>query len=293
MPLNEATKVNLRRKSAYVDQVQLHQGVPLWSWVDLSLTELCNRSAGHPNACTFCPRIDPKFYPNQNLHMSMDLVKKISFELDELHYTGTVVLCGYGEPLLHPNILGIVETLAAGGDCRVELVTNGDFLGPEKIRNLREVGLAYFVVSMYDGPDQVEKFTRAFLDAQVGPEYFLLRDRWHPEADQFGLKLTNRGGTVEVGPQDPVDRKHPCYYTAYQLQVDWNGDVVLCPQDWHKRLCFGNINTSSMFDIWTSGRMKKRRRQLMEGKRDEHPCSSCNTDGTLHGVNHVAAWLKK
>lgn len=293
MPLNEATKRNLQRKSAYVDQVQLHKGVPLFSLIDLSLTELCNRSHGHPNACTFCPRIDPGFFQNQNLHMSMKLVTKIADELDNLQYQGIVVLCGYGEPLLHPNIVGVVEALSAGGDCRVEIVTNGDFLGPAKIKELRGVGLSYFVVSMYDGPHQVEKFTKSFKEAGCTDEHYLLRDRWHSAADQFGLKLTNRGGTVMVGDQDAVDLHRSCYYTAYQLQVDWNGDVLLCPQDWHRKLKFGNISTESMFDVWTSKRMMKRRMQLMAGRREEHPCSSCNTDGTLHGSFHKDAWIKK
>lgn len=291
--LNEATRKNLKRKSAYVDSVQLHNGAPLFSWVDLSLTELCNRSHGHPRACTFCPRIDSTFYPNQNLHMSMDLVKKITFELDELDYKGTVVLCGYGEPLLHPKIVEVVETLALGGDCRVEIVTNGDFLGPVKIAELRDAGLSYFVVSMYDGEHQVAKLKQSFKDAQCGEEYYLLRDRWHTAADQFGLKLTNRGGTVMVGEQDPVDRRRPCYYMTYQLQIDWNGDVLLCPQDWHKKQKMGNVNHDSLLDVWTSKRMHKRRTALIAGRRDETPCNNCNTDGTLHGENHVAVWNAK
>lgn len=289
MPLNEATKQNLRRKSAYVDRVQMHNGVPLWSWLDLSITELCNRSAGHPRACTFCPRIDPKFYPNQNLHMSLELAQKIADQLRELDYSGVVVLCGYGEPLLHPQIEEIVKMMP----CRVEIVTNGDMLGPKQITKLIAAGVDYFVVSMYDGPHQVETLKRNFSDVSVGPEWYLLRDRWHTEADQFGLKLTNRAGTVTVGPQEPVDDHRPCYYLAYQLQVDWNGDVLLCPQDWFKRVKYGNVGVEGMFNIWTSKRMQKRRTMLLQGKRFDHPCNQCNTDGTLHGFNHVPEWNKK
>lgn len=292
MALNEATKKNLQRKSAYVDSVQMHNGVPLFSWVDLSLTEMCNRSAGHPHACAFCPRIDPTFYPNQNLHMSLGLVEKIARELGDLVYEGVVVLCGYGEPMLHPKIINVVEILRTFSGCRIEMVTNGDFLGPEKITALLAAGLDYFVVSMYDGPHQVERLTTNFRGSGVGPDKYLLRDRWHTEADQFGLKLTNRGGTVEVGPQEAVDTSHPCYYLTYQMQVDWNGDVVLCPQDWFKHLRFGNLNVDNMFDVWTSKRMNKRRQQLIRGSRIEHPCSKCNTDGTLHGFNHVEHWKK-
>jgi radical SAM protein with 4Fe4S-binding SPASM domain len=289
MSLSEATLQNLRRKSAYVDKVQLVYGVPLFSWLDLSLTELCNRSAGHPNACTFCPRIDPNFYPNQNLHLSIKLAHRIADELADLKYQGVVVLCGFGEPLLHPGVVDIVRLF----NCRVEIVTNGDTLGPAKITKLVEAGTDYFVVSLYDGPHQVPKMQANFRDAGYGPEWYLLRDRWHKEVDQFGLKLTNRAGTVTVGPQDPVDVTRPCHYTTYQLTIDWNGDVLLCPQDWHKKLKFGNVNSESLLDIWTSKRMHKRRLELMAGRRQSHPCKGCNTDGTLHGFEHVKAWQQQ
>lgn len=288
MPLNEATKANLRRKSAYVDKVQLREGIPMFSWLDLSLTELCNRSAGAPDACTFCPRIDAKFYPNQNLHMPLRLVDKIAQELTDLNYQGVVVLCGYGEPLLHPHVTQIVKQFKA---FRVEIVTNGDFLSARKIEDLCYAGVDYFVVSLYDGPHQMEKFQKVFAEAECST--YLLRDRWHSEADQFGLKLTNRAGTVTIGPQDPVDVHRPCYYLAYQMQVDWNGDVLLCPQDWHKRVKFGNLAIDSLWEAWTSLRLRKRRLELLRGKRISFPCNNCNTDGTLHGHLHKEVWLKE
>lgn len=291
MAISAATKANLQRKSAYVDHVQLVNGKPLFSWIDLSLTELCNRSGpareGH-KACVFCPRIDPKFYPNQNLHMSMKLVEKIARELDDLAYEGVVVLCGFGEPMLHPNILDVVKAF----NCRVELVTNGDFLGPIRIEALVNAGLDYFVVSLYDGPHQVEKQHKDFVDAGVPKDIYLLRDRWHSEEDQFGLKLTNRAGTVTAGKQEEVDTHRPCHYLTYQMQVDWNGDVLLCPQDWWKKVKYGNLGLDSLQEVWFSKRMMKRRMQLIKGQRTEAPCSSCNTDGTLHGFNHVAEWVK-
>lgn len=288
--LNEATKRNLRRKSHFVDNVQMHNGVPLWSWVDLSLTELCNRSAGHPRACPFCPRIDSKFYPNQNLHMSVRLADKIGMELAALDYQGVIVLCGFGEPLLHPKVEEIVSMFRG---LRVEVVTNGDFLGPKKITSLIEAGVQYFVVSLYDGPHQVAPMKKNFEDAGFDDTYYMLRDRWHSEEDQFGLKLTNRAGTVTIGKQDPVDVTHPCHYLAYQMTIDWNGDVLLCPQDWHKKIKYGNLGTDSMLEVWTSKRMQKRRNQLIAGKRVEAPCNTCNTDGTLHGMNHVEKWKKE
>ena len=62
MSINEATKANLRRKSGFIDEVQRKNGVPLFSWVDINITELCNRK------CVFCPRVDENLYPNLNLN---------------------------------------------------------------------------------------------------------------------------------------------------------------------------------------------------------------------------------
>ncbi|MBM85019.1 MAG: hypothetical protein CMM47_03230 [Rhodospirillaceae bacterium] len=281
--LNEATKRNLRRKSFYVDEVQIKNGTPLFSWIDLNLTELCNR------LCVFCPRADPDLYPNQSLNMSMDLVRRIASELTSLDYNGVVVLCGFGEPMLHPELNSIVK--AFGDKIRVELVTNGDRLTSQVASQLYALGLDYFVVSMYDGPEQREHFYKIFRDASISPDKFILRDRWHSEADDFGLKLTNRAGTIDVGKQDPIPPAHPCYYPAYSITLDWNGDALLCVQDWNKRVKAGNAYAQSLMEIWTSPTLSKYRNRLFEGKRTMAPCKNCNADGTLHGFNHRDVWL--
>lgn len=279
--MNPATLENLRRKSAFVDEVQVDAASkPMPSWIDLNLTELCNR------ACVFCPRVDPAAYPNQALHMPIPLVKRIAHQLRESGFTGAVVLCGFGEPMLHPAFMTIVEILAP--IVRVELVTNGDRLTAEGIRAMADLHLAYTVVSMYDGPHQIEHFQKMF--AEAGVTEHLLRDRWHTAADAFGLKLTNRAGTVQVGEQDPVLPGQPCYYLAYQMTVDWNGDVLLCVQDWHKKVKFGNLALHTIEDVWNSPALHKRRMQLISGNRGTAPCSGCNTNGTLHGQNHAATW---
>ena len=91
MTINESTKQNLRRKSNYIDVVQMINGSPVFSWIDINVTELCNRK------CIFCPRIDDDFYPNQNLNISLDLIRKMAIELRSIEYQGAIVLCGFGE----------------------------------------------------------------------------------------------------------------------------------------------------------------------------------------------------
>lgn len=280
--LNAKTKENLRRKSVYVDHVQMHDGAPLFSWLDMNLTELCNR------ACVFCPRVDPAVYPNQNLHMSVPLMRKLTDEMRALNYEGCTVFCGYGEPLLHPQLIELSSCFDA--DLRLEVVTNGDRLKPALIEDLYRAGVDFFVVSMYDGPHQVEHFKRMFEDVGAAANQYILRDRWHTDEDGFGLKLTNRAGMVSIGQQDPVDVTKPCHYPAYSMTVDWNGDVLLCVQDWHKKVKLGNLYAQTLLEIWRSKALHKIRARLAEGRRTEAPCNGCNADGTLHGFNHVEVW---
>jgi MoaA/NifB/PqqE/SkfB family radical SAM enzyme len=282
MDLNKSLLQNLRRKSFFVDDVQMHDGVPVFSWIDVNLTELCNRK------CVFCPRVDSASYPNQKLHMSMSLVEKMAVELRGLNYQGTIVLSGFGEPMLHPELADLVAVL--GEDIRVEMVTNGDFLNAKRIKELVDAGLDYFVVSMYDGPHQKDLFNPMFAEAECNKEQFILRDRWYTEDEGYGLKLTNRAGTVSIGIQDEVDVAHPCYYPAYSMTIDWNGDALLCVQDWHKKVKAGNLYAQTMMEVWTSPMMQKRRTELGRGNRISAPCNLCNADGTLHGKNHVMAW---
>ena len=233
MPLNASTKKNLLRKSKYVDDVQLYRDIPLFSWIDISLTELCNRT------CVFCPRADENFYPNQSLHISMDLIKKIANELRDLEYEGAIVLSGFGEPLLHPELLEIVSILSK--NARIEIVTNGDVLTPTMLRKLYEANAGRCLISMYDGPEQIEKFKNIISKSKVPEDFVILRDRWYDDTQNFGVKLTNRTGTVKTGNQLENSVHGICYYPSYQFLIDWNGDIFLCPQDWQRRKAMGNM----------------------------------------------------
>jgi len=281
--VNKATQQNLARKSHYIDKVQLLHGDPLFSWIDINLTELCNR------VCEFCPRADKAKYPNQSLHISYELIKKISQELHQLKYQGAIVFAGFGEPMLHPEI---IELLGLFKDIRLEIVTNGDTLSVQQIQELIEGGVDLICISMYDGEHQVEEFKNMFIQAGVNTDYYILRDRWHTKEDEYGLKLTNRAGMVTVGLQDEVRLNTPCYYPHYSMTIDWNGDVLLCVQDWNKKIRLGNIYAQTLLEVWNGSTMKRFRRKLSNCDRNMEPCNQCNAEGTLHGFNHEAEWLK-
>ena len=69
-------KKNLKRRSIIVDQdIKFYKDVPLPTWIELSLIDVCNRS------CSFCPKSDPSVAPDTYQKMSRSLIDKLAMEL--------------------------------------------------------------------------------------------------------------------------------------------------------------------------------------------------------------------
>ncbi len=283
--LNKQIKVNIKRRTVIVDdQLVFYKDVPIPSWIELSLIDVCNRK------CVFCPKSDPTIAPDTHQKMNMNLINKLTSELKKINYKGSVVLCGYGEPMLHKNIYEISRKLAEASF--VEIVTNGDTLNKDKIKKLYDSNVNKLLISLYDGPEQVKKFKSMADAAQVPEDFVILRNRWFDEKEDYGLKLTNRAGTVKVGKQDSNETFTKCFYPSYSVLIDWNGDIFLCSQDWQRRRTMGNMMLENFFDIWVGSTITKYRKNLLNGKRCNSPCTECNAEGTVLGYKHADAWKK-
>ena len=275
-------KKNLERKNPIVDNVIFSSKGPLPSFIDLNSGEFCNRK------CTFCPRSDPSSYPNQKIYMSKKLAFVLEEQLRDMNYQGILNICGTGEPLAHPDIFEIVNILSKS--VHVEIVTNGDYLNKENIELLYGAGLKQLVISAYDGPHQIPKFEKLMSDSSINRELFNIRKRWFSEEEGYGIQKTNRGGVLKY-EYDDRDINNHCAYPHYSLTIDFNGDILLCVQDWTKQIRFGNIYAETVEEIWFSKRMLQYRKDLIKGrKKAGAPCTNCNADGMVIGRNHYEAW---
>ncbi len=276
---------NIKRKKPILDRdPQFYDGYPLPSWIELSLIDTCNR------ICSFCPKSDEKIAPNTHQKMERVLIEKLCSDLKKINFNGAFCLCGYGEPLLHKDHIFIINELAKIG--QVEIITNGDMINDENLREIYSSNASKLLISLYDGSDQLKKFQKMIEKNKIPEDFVVLRDRWYSDKKDFGVKLTNRTSTVKIGNQDAVDTKRACFYTSYQVLIDWNGDVFLCPQDWQRRTTMGNIMQKSFFDIWNGNILHKFRRLHLKGNRSQAPCNSCNAHGMVYGEKHSKAWME-
>ncbi len=283
----ETIQNNINRKKPILDRdPQFYNDIPLPSWIELSLIDVCNRS------CSFCPKSDHNIAPDTYQKMTLKLIDKLTNDLKKINFEGAFCLCGYGEPMLHKELLQISNMLGEVG--AIEIITNGDMINEKTLIELYNSKITRVLISLYDGPKQLEKFTNLIKKVKIPNDFVILRDRWYSDKVDYGVKLTNRVGTVDVGNQPEVKKfnNKKCYYTAYQVLIDWNGDVFLCPQDWQRRMAMGNIMQTSFFDIWKGPILSRYRRKLLNGKRDLNPCISCNADGMVYGEKHYEAWRK-
>ena len=224
--------------------------IPIPSEVEISESGMCNRK------CHFCPRSDPDF-EHKNEFIEFSLFKKLCDELKELTFAGLFIFSGFVEPLLDKNIYKLISyAKKVLPKARIEIITNGDVLNLERLKKLFDSGLNTILISVYDSKEDADKFEKLCVDAKLEKEQFVIRHRYLPPEMDYGITMSNRAGMmkdaeVKINPLKE-SLKLPCYYPSYTFFMDYNGDVLMCPHDWGKKIVLGNLNKKSFKDIWIS-----------------------------------------
>lgn len=270
-----------KQEAEHWDKIQERNALNSILTIEINTTELCNRT------CVFCPRHDPEVYDNRNLHLTVKGATIIAEELERSSFEGKISFSGFGENLLNPWFPEIIEVFRKHRPNNViECNTNGDKLDEHYARRIFDAGMSIIYVNLYDGMEQVDHFDELFDLAGIPQEKYKYRVHWGGMEDH-GLVLNNRSGVVDwMGIDESTIeavKNKPCYYPFYKMFVDWNGDCILCCNDWNREQVVGNLITQSLSDVWFGKPMTKIRNKLRNGNRTEKPCNKCNVDGTLFG----------
>jgi len=283
---NKFIDTNIVNKSKTVeDKIQLieHNGrmLPLPTEIEISESGTCNRT------CSFCPRSDPRFEDKKEF-ISDKLHEKMCVELKELNYKGTVRFSGFIEPMLDKNIYNLISMVRNYiPDSNVEMVTNGDPLNLARLKKLFDSGLNRVLISAYDGKQEAQKLNDLCIRANLTEKQFIVRHRYLSEDDDFGITLSNRSGLMENAEfkietlKEPM--KKPCYIPSYTFFLDYQGDVLMCPHDWGKKIILGDLNKEKLLDIWFNDKSMQVRKMLNKANRNFKPCNVCDVEGTLMG----------
>jgi radical SAM protein with 4Fe4S-binding SPASM domain len=245
--------------------------------VEFNTTELCNRK------CVFCPRVDENVYPNRKLHMALTTIDKITRDLKDIDFSGKISLSGFGEFLLHPNYIEIIKTIRKNlPDNIIEANTNGDRLTEEKIKEIYDAGLSSLYVNLYDSVEQINYFNVLFRN--IDNSRYVLREHYNSD-NTFNLYLNNRSGNIQSKIIGTVDKPliKECHMPFFKAMIDYNGDLILCQNDWGRKFIVGSLLDNHIKDLWLGEKMKQIREKLINKDRSSSPCNKCNVIGTLTG----------
>lgn len=207
--------------------------------------------------------------------MKQETVDTLSKELSLNGYNGDISIAGFGEPMIHPTLPNLIKSLPNN---HTTIITNGDFLNEKSLNELIGAGLKKMVVSCYDGPEARDKFKELLTPISIEWD---IRELWGTFEEVVEKNdFNSRTGLVPGGT--PIAGQ--CFIPFYKLIIDWNGEILLCSNDWYrKETGFGNINTVPLKNIWFGEKMTEIRKNLAAGNRCGKACKDCNVKGTLLG----------
>jgi len=219
-------------------------------------------------------------------------------DLAAIDYDGKILYSAFCEPLLNKDLekyIALSKRYVPGS--RIEIVSNGDLVTLQRLQSLFEAGLDTLSISMYDGPQQIEHFTKISQEAGLDETQVILRRRYFEDGN-YGMTVSNRAGIIDSNEYRDAEEeairelplKRSCFYPFYMILVDLNGDLLLCPHDWGKRGVIGNLAKENLWELWKGEKLEAIRQRLMDKDRNFPPCVSCDVYGDVIGQESFDAW---
>jgi len=283
-------------------KTEIHKGFP--KVIQIETSSYCNL------VCLGCPQKD---LTRKKGFMKPELFRKI---VDELaNYEVRVWLHYMGEPLMHPEIFELVD-YAAKKLPYCGMSTNGILLNRSMIEKVLDSGLFRFEISL-DSLDanllnQLRPGGNGELTIDNAHEYFRIkyeRGQKHPitsinyrrlkenmhETDQFteywknilqepdfvlsfpyekwGGHESDEHATYEV----PSERK-ACLKLWNKVNILSDGSLVTCDAMFDGQVVMGDLNNTSIKEVWTSPAYYERRQKHIEGRYNElEICDVCDS----------------
>lgn len=270
----------------------------------IELTNHCNLKC---SMCNFhSPLVKEK---RQKGFMDTDLAINVLKQIADTGEKSWVALHGAGEPLLHRELITILEFASRCENISCGFLTNAVILDREMTERVIDAGISWIGFSL-DGivKEKFEKYRVGSKFEQIMKNvlYFLERNetagkRVHTlvnmtvqeemkeDVDAFIDFWLDRVDEVAISPCRPIGSRHniladsleprnPCYMLYEMMIIYWDGEVGLCCEDWFNYGRMGNVNIERMIDIWHGNRFEDVRSRHEEGFFNEiELCRDCNS----------------
>ncbi|MBI4798019.1 MAG: radical SAM protein [Desulfarculus sp.] len=269
----------------------------------LELTNACNYR------CAMCPS---RLRPDQAKGLMAPSLFRRIVDQAALHLPVTLVPFFRGEPLLHPELLPLLAHAKGRGLGPIQLVTNGMLLTAEIAQGLLDLGLDFISFSLdtvspveyaqiRQGGDFVTVMANLarFLDlrgrggyateVQVSATRTSLNQEsighfiayWQQRADRTRIYYEHSGdghtGSLDCPEVPRFMERRPCHKLFGDMVVYFDGGVALCNHDWYRAPALGDLNTSTVAEVWLGPAYQELRRQHQASLELSDPtCRHCD-----------------
>lgn len=241
-----------------------HNCFPVFQQVLIETRTDCN------NHCPFCPHA---FSKKPLGIMEWNCYTTIIDQLCEMNYDGRVALMLSNEPLLDIRLEDMI-TYAKSKSQRLflDITTNGKLLTVELVDSLFKLGLDNININDYRGDrDKYPEKWSAYLE----PIYAAY---WNNPKVSFKRRRLNETLPNYAGNIPQIFNKEDfgfCNYPFRKLTIAYNGDILLCCDDFMYDTNFGNVMSDKLIDCWHNTALNTIRLSLLENKRIGL-CEQCN-----------------
>ncbi len=281
---------------------ELNKKFPLG--VDIGTTNLCNA------ACIMCPHSKLKKMGT----MDMNLYRKIIDNCYKLNIK-IITLSFFGEPFLDKTIVKKIKYAKEKG-MTVGFYSNASLLTEELSKEIIEAKLDSITISFDGATKETYEKIRKNLKFEVTKRNVLglinIRKRLNKKNPKINLVLVEleenkreikkfynewkekveginiinmrnwandiqKEGTKESFHFNKKIKRKPCALIWLKMVVDWNGDVVLCCDDWNHSTILGNLKNQTIEEIWNGEKLRAIRQAHIKGEFYRVPlCAGCN-----------------
>lgn len=238
--------------------------------IEVETISFCNRK------CSYCPNVSlDRFNSDGSVLMDDNLLEEIFNQLKDIKFKGIFSPHMYGEPLLDPRIVNIIEKINKLG-AKSKIVTNGDYLTINLLDKLLNAGLKILYISKHS--PKLSSAARNSIEylkskSNLNLEFKVLD--FYTDFNTDRKMVGNRGGNLDI----ETKKKPPimCPYVLYPV-IDVNGTLVLCCQDFNSDYQLGNVSERHISEIWDDPMNVSIRRNVFLGKFDLSICKQCLMD---------------
>lgn len=246
------------------DYYEVHGHFPIFRQVLIETRTDCN------NHCKFCPHA---FNKKTLGIMSWECYKKIIDQLSDINYNGRIALMLSNEPLLEERMEEmIVYARQKSPRFFLDMTTNGTLLTVDKLDKFFKLGLDNININDYRSdrdkyPEKWSKYIEPIYSAYWNNPKVSFQKRKTDET------LPNYAGNI---PQKFNPKEFGfCNYPFRKLTIAFNGDILLCCDDFMYNTFYGNVQKDKLIDCWNNPELNKIRLSLLNNNRIGL-CERCN-----------------